>query len=232
MSGIPDISDMQWPIYWEREYTTAIAPERLKLEMNPHRPLMTNMPLPEQRELAASGYKVIPDDCGPVRMVSQYGWLIRCPVDCKLRRTKDGFKWQAPEIKPEERLLGYKSFSGMYVDTILNSGYAKLCCGIRFYYPKQIGIMLKDIPNHFYHYPERTFSVWEGIKSQEYKLTPNLYDFLPDYDAFVANVLLQLDKPTTLKRGDPVALVVPVLLPKQFRLEELTPERKQAGPPR
>jgi len=91
--------------------------------------------------------------------------------------------------------------------------------------------MLKDIPNHFYHYPERTFSVWEGIKSQEYKLTPNLYDYLPDYDAFVANVLLQLDKPTTLKRGDPVALVVPVLLPKQFRLEELTADRKRAGSP-
>ena len=113
------------------------------------------------------------------------------------------------------------------MDTILNSGYAKLCCGIRFYYPKQIGIMLKDIPNHFYHYPDRTFSVWEGIKSQEYKLTPNLYDFLPDYDAFVANVLLQLDKPTIFKRGDPVALVIPVLLPKQFRLEELTPELKK-----
>ena len=117
----------------------------------------------------------------------------------------------------------------MYVDTILNSGYAKLCCGIRFYYPKQLGIMLKDIPNHFYHEPDRTFSVWEGIKSQEYKLTPNRYDFLPDYDAFVANVLLQLEKPTTLKRGDPVAVVVPVLLPKQFRLDELTPERKQSG---
>ena len=92
--------------------------------------------------------------------------------------------------------------------------------------------MLKDLPNHFYHCPERTFSVWEGIKSQEYKLTPNLYDFLPDYDAFVANVLLQLDKPTIFKRGDPVALVIPVLLPKQFRLEELMPEHKKSGIPR
>jgi len=46
----------------------------------------------------------------------------------------------------------------------------------------------------------------------------------------VANVLLQLEKPTTLKRGDPVALVVPVLLPKQFRLEELTPDRKRSVP--
>ena len=172
MSETPDVSHLQWTVYWEREYTTALAPERLKLDFHPHRPLMTNMPLHEQRALAADGYKVLPDDCGPVRMVGQYGWLVRCPVDCKIRRTKDGLKWQAPEILPEERLLGYKSFSGMYVDTILNSGYAKLCCGIRFYYPKQLGIMLKDIPNHFYHYPERTFSVWEGIKSQEYKLTP------------------------------------------------------------
>jgi len=229
MSEAPDIGDMQWTIYWEREYTTAIAPERVKLDFHPHRPLMTNMPLQAQRELAAGGYTVLPDDCGPVRMAGQYGWLVRCPVDCRIRRTQHGVKWQAPEIRPEERLLGYKSFSGMYVDTILNSGYAKLCCGIRFYYPHYLGIMLKDLPNHFYHYPRRTFSVWEGIKSQEYKLTPNLYDFLPDYDAFVANVLLQLDKPTTLKRGDPVALVIPVLLPKQFRLEELTAERKQGG---
>lgn len=221
MTGFKDYSDQKWTIYWEREYTTAIAPERLKLDFHPHRPLMTNMTLQQQRELAASGYKVLPDDCGPVRMVGQYGWLIRCPVDCRIRRTAGGFKWQAPPILPEERLLGYKSFSGTYVDTILNSGYAKLCCGIRLYYPKPIGIMLKDIPNHFYHFPHRTFSVWEGIKSQEYKLTPNRYDFLPDYDAFVTNVLLQIDKPTTLKRGDPVAVVIPVLLPKHFTLEEL-----------
>ncbi len=229
MSETPDIGNVQLTIYWEREYTTAIAPERLKLDFHPHRPLMTHMPLSEQRDVAAGGYTVLPDDCGPVRMAGHYGWLVRCPVDCRIRRTKDGLRWQAPEIRPEERLLGYKSFSGMYVDTILNSGYAKLCCGIRFYYPRHVGLMLKDIPNHFYHDPSRTFSVWEGIKSQEYKLTPNLYDFLPDYDAFAANVLLQLEKPTTLKRGDPVALVLPVLLPKQFRLEELTAERKRGG---
>ena len=132
MSDAPDIGNAQWTIYWEREYTTAIAPERIKLDFNPHRPLMTNMPLSEQRETAAGGYKVLPDDCGPVRMAGQYGWLVRCPVECRIRRTKTGVKWQSPEIRPEERLLGYKSFSGMYVDTILNSGYAKLCCGIRF----------------------------------------------------------------------------------------------------
>lgn len=223
--------DRQWTFYWEREYSSAIAPERLRLEFHPHRPLMTNMTLQEQRELAASGYRVIPDDCGPVRMVGQYGWLIRCPVDCKIRRTATGVKWQAPPILPEERLLGYTSFSGTYVDTILNSGYAKLCCGIRFYYPKQLGIMLKNIPNHFYHFPNRTFLVWEGIKSQEYKLTPNRYDFLPDYDAFVANVLLQIEKPTTLKRGDPIAVVIPVLLPKYFTLEELQPSMRQGHSP-
>jgi hypothetical protein len=32
--------------------------------------------------------------------------------------------------------------------------------------------MMKDIPNRFYHYPDRTFYVWEGIKTQEYKRTP------------------------------------------------------------
>lgn len=229
MSDPQEKNQPQWTIYWEREYSTAISPERLKLDFHPHRPLMTNMPLQDQRELAASGYKVVPDDCGPVRMVGQYGWVIRSPVDCRIRRTREGLKWQAPPILPEERLLGYKSFSGMYVDTILNSGYAKLCCGIRFYYPKQIGIMMKDVPNHFYHFPTRTFSVWEGIKSQEYKLTPNLYDFLPDYDAFVTNFLLQLEKPTTIRRGDPIGVVFPVLLPKQFTLEELRHSRHQEG---
>jgi hypothetical protein len=222
MSDPQDIPDKQWKIYWEREYSTAIAPEQLKLDFCPHRPMMTNMSLPEQRDLAASGYKVLPDDCGPVRTVGQYGYLIRSPVDCRIRQSGDGFQWQSPEILPEERLLGYKSFSGMYVDTILNSGYPKLCCGIRFYYPHQMGIMLKDIPNSFYHFPKRTFSVWEGIKLKEYKLTPNLYDFLPGYDAFVSNVLLKLNKPTTIQRGDPIAIVIPVLLPKQFSLEELT----------
>jgi hypothetical protein len=66
-------------------------------------------------------------------------------------------KWQAPPILLEERLLGYKSFSGTYVDLILNSGYPKLCCGIRFYYPKHMGLMAKDIPNRFYHYLDRTY---------------------------------------------------------------------------
>jgi hypothetical protein len=210
-------------IYWEREYSTAIAPERLKLDFMPHRPLLSGMSLNEQRAVAVEGYKVIPDDCGPVRTVGQYGWLIRSPADCKIRRTADGVKWQAPPILQEERILGYKSFSGTYIDLILNSGYPKLCCGIRFYYPKQVGLMMKDVPNHFYHYPDRTFLVWEGVKTQEYKRTPNMYDWLPDYDAFTANFLLQLTKPTTIKRGDPIGIVVPVMLPKQFTLEELTP---------
>ncbi len=165
-------------IYWEREYSTAIAPERLKLDFIPHRPLLSGMSLNEQRTVAVEGYKVIPDDCGPVRTMGQYGWLIRSPADCKIRRTADGVKWQAPPILEEERILGYKSFSGTYVDLILNSGYPKLCCGIRCYYPKQVG---------------------------------------------TANFLLQLTRPTTIKRGDPIGIVVPVMLPKQFTLEELTP---------
>ena len=47
-----------------------------------------------------------------------------------------------------------------YVALILNSGYPKLCCGIRFYYPKNVGLMMKDIPNHFYQYPERTLALF------------------------------------------------------------------------
>lgn len=113
--------------------------------------------------------------------------------------------------------------TGTYVDVILKSGYPKLCCGIRFYHLKQIGLMMKDISNHFYHVPERTFCVWEGIKTQEYKRTPNMYDWLPDYDAFTANFLLQLFGPTTIKRGDSVGIVLPFLLPKEFAFEELKP---------
>ncbi len=214
--------DEKFVIYWEKEYATAFPPERLKLDFHPHRPLMSQMELDQQRQLAVEGYKVIPDDCGPVRTVGQYGWLIRSPVDCKLRRTADGFKWQAPPIAPEDRLLGYKSFSGHYVDILLNSGYPKLCCGIRMYYPQQVGLMMKDLPNAFYHFPDRTFRIWEGIKTQEYKRTPNEHPSLTDYDAFTTNFLLQLEKPTTIKRGDPIGLVVPVLLPKYFTLEAFT----------
>ena len=47
-----DKTDIHWKLYWEREYSTAIAPERLKLDFCPHRPMMTNMSLDEQRELA------------------------------------------------------------------------------------------------------------------------------------------------------------------------------------
>lgn len=145
-----DKTNIHWKLYWEREYSTAIAPERLKLDFCPHRPMMTN----------------------------------------------------------------------------LNSGHPKLCCGIRFYYPHQLGIMLKDIHNNFYHYPDRPYSIWEGIKSQEYKLTPNLYEFLPGYDAFVSNILLMLEKDMiTIQRGDPIAIIIPVLLPKSFSLEELNVSR-------
>ncbi len=86
-----DKIDIHWKLYWEREYSTAIAPERLKLDFCPHRPMMVNMSLEEQRELAAGGYKVLPDDCGPVRMAGQYGYLIRSPPDCRIRRSGDGF---------------------------------------------------------------------------------------------------------------------------------------------
>ena len=112
MNELPGSTDHKWVMYWEREYSTAFAPERLKLDFQPHRPMMTGMNLDDQRKLAASGYKVIPDDCGPVRFVGQYGWLIRSPADCRIRRAGKGFEWQSPPILPEERLLGYKSFSG------------------------------------------------------------------------------------------------------------------------
>jgi hypothetical protein len=208
-------------IYWEREYSTALPPERLKLEFHPHRPLMSQMSLNEQRALASGGYRVMPDDCSAVRVVGQYGFLVRSPADIKIRRTADGVKWQSPSIQPEERLLGYKTYSGTYVDTILNSGYPKLCCGLRFYYPKHLAMMMKDVPNPFFHFPNRTFSIWEGIKTHEYATTPNIYDFLSGYEAFTANFLLQLIKPTVIKRGDPIGIVLPVLLPKQFALKEL-----------
>ena len=42
-------------IYWEREYSTAIAPERLKLDFMPHRPLLSGMSLDEQRAVAVEG---------------------------------------------------------------------------------------------------------------------------------------------------------------------------------
>jgi hypothetical protein len=208
-------------VYWEREYSTAFPPEKLKLDFNPHRPLMSQMPREEQQQLAADGYKVLPDDCSAVRLVGNYGWLIRSPADVKIRRAPKGFTWQSPPILPEERLLIYKTFSGMYVDGLLTSDYPKLCCGLRFYYPKHVAIMMKDLPNAFHHNPNRTFCVWEGIKAHEYTITENAYDFLPDYHVFTTNFLLNLFKPTTIKRGDPIGLVVPVLLPKQFALEEL-----------
>jgi hypothetical protein len=44
---------------------------------------------------------------------------------------------------------------------------------------------------------------------------------LPDYEAFTANFLLQLHKPTTIKRGDPIGVILPILLPKQFSLQEI-----------
>jgi hypothetical protein len=156
-------------IYWEREYSIAMAPERLKLDFMPHRPLLSGMSLNEQRTVAVEGYKVIPDDCGPVRTVGQYGWLIRSPVDCKIRRTADGVKWQAPPILPEERILGYKSFSGTYVDLILNSGYPKLCCGIRSL-SQAGGLMMKDAQPLI---TSRTDVLCVGgIKTQEYKRRP------------------------------------------------------------
>jgi hypothetical protein len=208
-------------IYWEREYTTALPPERLKLDFNPHRPLMSQMEMQEQMSLAANGYKVAPDDCSAVRVIGQYGWLIRSPADCKIRRAPKGFTWQSPPIRPEERALGFNTFSGMYVDGLFNSDYPKFCCGLRFYYPKHLAMMMKDLPNPFYHNPDRTFRVWEGIKTHEYTRTENAYAFLPDYHVFATNFLLQLLKPTVIKRGDPIGVIIPVLLPKQFTLEEL-----------
>ncbi len=61
-----------------------------------------------------------------------------------------------------------------------------------------------------------------------------MYDWLPDYDTFTANFLLQLFGPTTIKHGDSAGIVLPVLLPKEFALEELKPrsshERALAEP--
>lgn len=62
MNELTGSTDNKYVVYWDREYSLAFAPERLKLDFHPHRPMMTGMSLEEQRNRAASGYKVIPDD--------------------------------------------------------------------------------------------------------------------------------------------------------------------------
>jgi hypothetical protein len=56
VSGQTGDSDDKMMIYWEREYSTAFPPERLKLDFMPHRPLLSGMSLDEQRATAAGGY--------------------------------------------------------------------------------------------------------------------------------------------------------------------------------
>jgi len=60
-----------------------------------------------------------------------------------------------------------------------------------------------------------------SYQRQEYKRTPNQYDWLSEYEAFTADFLLQLHKPTTIKRDDPIGVILPVLLPEQFTLQEM-----------
>lgn len=162
-----------------------------------------------------AGYRVVPSDCPPVRLIAGYGLLVRCPGEVRIQRSA--------EPRPERIYDGDRAAyglaelggtpwpvgdSGFVASWISGSEFAKIQTGIRIHFPAHMHLYQGPLPNETLlegHRPE----VMAGL---EYASAANLEHIGGiAYGVATLNVIVRLSqKPMVLHREEALAWVFPV----------------------
>ncbi len=208
----------------------ALPPEPLDLSYGRRPPDERPLRGTDLQRAALQGRKVSPADCPPIRVVSQFGYLVKSPAHCVIWRGSSNLRWR----KYEDDEVGFgwcrmsgdswpEGDSGRCASWISGSDFVKIQTGVTVLYPADQLLYQGPLPNSaLLGAGERTSgAVMAGL---EYGTTRNqeLVDGEPHARA-VMNIILALpDTPedrVVIPRGTPLAWIHTV--PKQQRIEAL-----------
>lgn len=107
-----------------------------------------------QREYVRSGREVGPTDCGPVRLLSRFGHIVRSPGHIVLQREEPQLKWRDFQATSSGygpvRVGGspwHGTESGFVASWVAGSEYVKLTTGLLVFFPKGQLLYQGPVPN-------------------------------------------------------------------------------------
>lgn len=128
----------------------ALPPEPLDLDYG-----APEGPMPHDLQRAAAlGRPVTPTDCGPIRVISRYGFVVRCPARAVFRRTSHPISERA--FADSEASFGLAEVggdpwptgdSGFVASWISGSEYVKVQTGIMIFFPTETYLYQGPLPN-------------------------------------------------------------------------------------
>lgn len=103
---------------------------------------------------ALAGRKVTPADCPPIRVISRYGFVLRCPGAVRVWRTEPPARWRRFDEDSSSygsvRVAGDRwpeGDSGFVASWISGSDFVKVQTGVRLWYPADHLLMTGPVPN-------------------------------------------------------------------------------------
>ncbi|MEV6923927.1 hypothetical protein AB0M46_05360 [Dactylosporangium sp. NPDC051485] len=188
-------------------------------------------PAPTPKDLqraAALGRPVTPADCGPIRVISRYGFMIRCPGRVVLQRaehrrterlfTNELAAYGVAEIRGDRWPIGDTGFIASWIS---GSEYVKIQTGVMLFFPRDMYLYQGPLPNA---------QLVDGLDVEvmaglEYPSKDRLW---PDHDGDLAwasiNAIVRIPQPgqiIELAAGDPLCWVFPVSARSEFQLSKL-----------
>lgn len=147
-------------MYWAFDNPTskeagAYPPEPLDLSYG-HRPDGSDRPRGTelQRAYTVSGREVRPADCGPVRVISRFGHVVRAPGRVTIQREEPERKWRdfqdTSSAYGRVRVGGdpwHGTESSFVASWIAGSEYVKISTGILVFFPKGHMLYQGPVPN-------------------------------------------------------------------------------------
>lgn len=107
-----------------------------------------------QRAYTLSGREVRPSDCGPIRVISRFGHLVRAPGRIVIQREEPARKWrdfqETSSAYGPVRIGGdpwHGTESGFVASWIAGSEYIKISTGILVFFPQHHLLYQGPVPN-------------------------------------------------------------------------------------
>ena len=223
-------------LYWNyasAEYCTkgALPPEPLVL---PYGKQLENSPFISKDyakiwRAIENGYVTQPSDCPPVRLISRYGFLVRCPGKVLIRRLSKKLRFR--KFESDRAMFGIievggdfwpKSDSGFIASWISGSEFVKIQTGILVFFPAQYYLYQGPLPNKSLLKQTANFDVMAGL---EYANTQRMVEINNEkYSVADLNIIIKLPdlgETVNLNSGDPIAWFFLVPTKKAINLEHL-----------
>jgi hypothetical protein len=114
----------------------------------------TEPPSKDIQRAAALGRPVTPADCGPVRVIAQYGFAVRCPGRVTLRRAAQPTserEFTDSTASYGQAVIGGSPWptgdTGFVASWISGSEYVKIQTGIMLFFPRDVYLYQGPLPN-------------------------------------------------------------------------------------